>query len=815
MRTASPEGNPHVVFLPSDPPSVVRKFLPLFILLLLLHAPPPLQAQPNLNFRSIEIEWPQVALFFTVGCDGQQAFHMARQDFRLFENGMEVEDFQLFCPDTSLRCTGSVALVLDASGSMIGPGNAYAKASARTWIDQMDGQVDEAAVIWFNNTITIRQQATTHKPLLYAAVDSLPTAGGTALYDAIYTGMLEVISNGINQCRAVIVMTDGQDGSSTRTPEEIISRANRNHIPIYTIGIGSSINPVVLTNIAEQTGGRYYQQPQQSVYHDIYAEITANPFGNECVITSWRDCADGALRTVELRLDDFCGGSDVKTKTYRAPLDSTTFTDMFFDLLGGDVLSDSVFTMPLMIPLLGPEQLMHPLEFTLQYDAQCLEFLDVSIPAGSPLDGVPVSSAPVPGGVRIATADRKVISGGGTLMNFRFRVLADPDTAVTCMVEAVDGLFEAGCRIPRFDGAQVRIHAPRIPPSLRCTVTMPDVVLDSATMRLGPLPLPASLQVNNEGTMPSDSVFATIVLPAGLSLAGNDADRFTKALYPARIPGLQQALAQWTLAYPPAPTAEDYSVQVWTYGRNVDSVMCGTVLSVPALAAPRIAAGGDLAFCEGGEVTLYAGPGFNAYRWSNGEGTPGIVVGSSGRYFCEMDYPGGGTVYSDTVTVTVWPSPATPPIERRGDSLVTTEAAGWQWYRDGEPITSATWRKHLCTQPGTYAVQITDSNGCTALSDPFTVDVLDVKVLPATVRMFELYPYPADDRVTVHLRLQGSHAALLLLRDLLGREVRRQETLSGTDHFVNFDLHGIRPGVYVVQIHTAGEGASKLLVIDR
>jgi hypothetical protein len=53
------------------------------------------------------------------------------------------------------------------------------------------------------------------------------------------------------------------------------------------------------------------------------------------MITYQRDCADGGMRTVELQLRDFCGGSDVKTKTYRAPLDSTTFSNLYMEL--GDI----------------------------------------------------------------------------------------------------------------------------------------------------------------------------------------------------------------------------------------------------------------------------------------------------------------------------------------------------------------------------------------------------------------------------------------------------------------------------------------------
>jgi hypothetical protein len=55
----------------------------------------------------------------------------------------------------------------------------------------------------------------------------------------------------------MIVLTDGIDGGSTVTPTAVAQRAADNNIIIYTIGIGS-VNPTVLTTIAETTGGAYY-----------------------------------------------------------------------------------------------------------------------------------------------------------------------------------------------------------------------------------------------------------------------------------------------------------------------------------------------------------------------------------------------------------------------------------------------------------------------------------------------------------------------------------------------------------------------------
>jgi len=283
------------------------------------------EAQPNLNLKRITVNWPTIEMYFSVGCNGNPAYNMAKQDFKIFENGVEVKEFTLWCPDPTIRCAISVALVFDASGSMGGSGNAGAKLAGHAFVDLMDGVLDEAAVIWFTSVVTVYQAMTSIKPMLHSAVDALPAAGMTAVWDGCYAGIIELVNNGVNQCRAVIVMTDGGDNSSSRTPAEIISLANRNRIRVFTIGLGGNINATELEMIALLTGGRYYQTPNAGQLAAIYSEISTIIFQGfqECVITYQRECADGGMRTVELQLVNFCGGTDVKTKTYRAPLDSS------------------------------------------------------------------------------------------------------------------------------------------------------------------------------------------------------------------------------------------------------------------------------------------------------------------------------------------------------------------------------------------------------------------------------------------------------------------------------------------------------------
>ncbi|PLX28531.1 MAG: hypothetical protein C0600_09645, partial [Ignavibacteria bacterium] len=241
--------------------------------LLGLCMPRSVAAQPNLNFKRVTVNWPTIELYFSVSCDGDFAFNLAKQDFKLYENGVEIKEFTLWCPDPNVRCAISVALVFDASLSMQGAPIAGAKQAGHTFIDLMDGVLDEATIIGFADVVTIHQQMTTLKPMLHDAVDNLTLALWTVVWDGIYAGIIELINQGVNQCRAVVVLTDGRDTSSQRTVSEIIALANRNRVRVFTIGLGN-VNFAELEMIAQLTGGKYYLAPNAGQLSAIYQEIS-------------------------------------------------------------------------------------------------------------------------------------------------------------------------------------------------------------------------------------------------------------------------------------------------------------------------------------------------------------------------------------------------------------------------------------------------------------------------------------------------------------------------------------------------------------
>ncbi|MCZ7558084.1 MAG: VWA domain-containing protein [Bacteroidia bacterium] len=969
------------------------------LLILICHVMPTagLQAQPNLTFKRVTVNWPTIELYVTVGCDGNPAYNMSKQDFRIYENGVEVKDFTVWCPDPTKPCAKSVALVFDASGSMIGSGNAGAKLAGHAFIDLMDGVMDEAAVIWFTSVVTVQQQMTTNKQWLHAAVDALPAGGLTAVWDGGYFGLLELINNGVNQCRAVILLTDGGDGGSTRTPAEIIALANRHRINVFTVALGSSVNAVELQMIASLTGGKYYQTPNAGQLAAIYQEIFTiiRQSFQECIITYERECADGALRTVDLQLKDFCGGSDTKTKTYRAPLDSSTFKNLNLEI--GDATGKSGADITLPLNLISPinGEMFYPLQFTLEYDTSCVQLKGVSTPTGSLLEGAPIMVTPHPAGALIQVTARKLVHGGGLLLNMTFKAANRSDTAC-CDIRAAYPRFEQGCFIPVIETGSICINAkapqafcdingtkrlqwdrklrdyqpnpfivtgrcdnigdttlrnarctiivdthdvrlvspvsttqlvspadiapgmfaevnwqlaakkrtqgdsieicirssfdnypdvicchkvfiPQAGPMLECTLDAPAITADTTYLRYNPMPFPVTVTARNTGGSRTDTLRASIVLPTELTLAAPDApDRFTKRILPSLLNPGQEGSAEWMLQHAPTTGEKHYTVTVWCFASNTDSSKCEIPIRIPGLPEAsfrfELAYDDSLRFCSGDSVTLDAGAGYASYAWSSGAKNRMLVVRTSGQYFCTVRRTDGALGISDTVhvsvhnspqpvitpggpvaickgeTVHLWtdksypayewstgastesivvtaagrysvrvrnelgcwgasdttdvimkPAPAKPVIRRLGDALRSDTAHAYQWYLNSTAIPGATGPLHVARQTGVYQVQVTNAEGCSALSDPFNVTVLDVDATPPVAERASLHvwPEPATDLLRIALTGTRNLTVTLALYDVLGRaDVIHTGVLPDGAADFTHSLHARGAGVY-------------------
>ena len=171
------------------------------------------------------------------------------------------------------------------------------------------------------------------------------------------------------------------------------------------------------------------------------------------------------------------------------------------------------------------------------------------------------------------------------------------------------------------------------------------------------------------------------------------------------------------------------------------------IIVFPAVPDDTIAYTPGRTVCAGNLVTLTApaGTGYT-YLWTTGAVTQTITAGVAGSYGVTITDANGCTLVPDPVTITILPAPpafiAGPPVIC--DSGCTTLSAPlglgytYQWLdQSNNPLVPAQTGTTLTVCSGSllpaYAVVVTDANGCSATSTPFTVSVAISPAFTVTV----------------------------------------------------------------------------------
>jgi len=115
----------------------------------------------------------------------------------------------------------------------------------------------------------------------------------TALGDAIGLAIRSFADSETDK-RLLILLSDGSDTASEMTPVNAAEIARSEAVEIYTIGIGDPaargedrVDFATLTDIAERTGGQFFNAEDESALAEIYARIDAMDPG-EVKTQSWR-----------------------------------------------------------------------------------------------------------------------------------------------------------------------------------------------------------------------------------------------------------------------------------------------------------------------------------------------------------------------------------------------------------------------------------------------------------------------------------------------------------------------------------------------
>lgn len=259
--------------------------------------------------EEIEVNLVELPVTVTDGA-GMPVIGLEQSSFTVFENAkpQKISSFN-FAANLPI----SVGVLLDYSGSME-KRMADAKKAASEFFRDIIKKGDRAFIAGFASDASKNAPFVADVATLQAQVEAVPDAGGgTALYDAIITGLYRF--RNVQGRKALIIISDGEDTTSRMTYDDMLSYARASRVPLYFVGIGFGLGSQGrMKSLAAETGGISYfirNVNQLPATYDALEEDLRSQYLLSYHTESSKK--DQAYRTVEVKVDR----PDAKVRTIR------------------------------------------------------------------------------------------------------------------------------------------------------------------------------------------------------------------------------------------------------------------------------------------------------------------------------------------------------------------------------------------------------------------------------------------------------------------------------------------------------------------
>jgi len=166
-----------------------------------------------------------------------------------------------------------VAMVIDESGSMSGAPMAAAQSAALAFLNELNPNGAQVAVVSFDTTATVLQPLTSDLRAVVRAIAKLDPGGQTNYIDALDKARAELTGPAARDDvpQVAVMMTDGKP---TNRPgvEDAADRLKSVPVSLYTIGLGLTVNQDLLRSMASRPDF-FFSAPSEAELADVYRAI--------------------------------------------------------------------------------------------------------------------------------------------------------------------------------------------------------------------------------------------------------------------------------------------------------------------------------------------------------------------------------------------------------------------------------------------------------------------------------------------------------------------------------------------------------------
>jgi len=266
---------------------------------------------PGYSDETYRVNVDLINVFCSVWDKDTGAFvtNLTRDNFAVYEDDKK-QEIKNFARESNLPLT--IAFLIDTSQS-VAPKLKFEQEAAISFFHSVMREKDRAALVEFDSGVTLVQDFTSDPNKMAKQIKTLRAAGGTSLYDAIYLSCDEKLIREMGR-KAIVILSDGEDQSSTRTFEQALEIALKAEAIIYSIsvnrggffGVGDTKNgDRIMKDFSDQTGGRAFFPFKVEDLDEAFRRINQELRSQYNIgYLSSNISRDGSYRKIDLRVEE-------------------------------------------------------------------------------------------------------------------------------------------------------------------------------------------------------------------------------------------------------------------------------------------------------------------------------------------------------------------------------------------------------------------------------------------------------------------------------------------------------------------------------